>query len=810
MKRLLLILSFVILLGCSHQERGPGRGVSKELAEERFENISSLHYILHFSIPEQIDSSVVGSVEILFNLEKRDVVYLDFLHDSLSPVMSLMVNGEKAPPVIVDEHLVIESRFTKKGVNSISISFIAGEQSLNRRDEFLYTLLVPDRARTLFPCFDQPDLKAIFELSLDIPKEWVAMANATKIESRDGFVKFAKSEPLPTYLFSFVAGKFYEHKVSSESREITIFHRETLPHRIAQCDTIGAQIFSSLKWLEDYTGIPYPFSKYDIAIIPGFQYGGMEHAGATLYADRTLFTGEYPTTAERFARAKLIAHETAHMWFGDYVTMKWFDDVWTKEVFANWFAARMVSPLFPDIDHSLAFIDSYFPPAYAEERTAGTNPIQQNLDNLENAGLVYGNIIYNKAPIVMDMMVEMIGEEYFRAGIKEYLNKFAFSNATWDNLIEILDSYTSEDLRSWSNIWIKERGRPEVSLTKVGTDSLSISQSDPFKRGVEWNQKIRNEITEDGTILPNIDGKGYGLFVTDSLNMERIMNKLSQLPTLSRESALINLYENMMAGRLNPGRFSDALCSLINDETNKIIFSRAVSYLSSVNYHFLIGTDYSKRAADLLWNIASHHNISEFRITAFRSLLGFAWGAEWNILFSDILYNTQKYKALKLGERDFITLSYEYALREPLAFKEIEEQARRLINGKDRIAEFEFVYPFIIGDNVVRDSLFKTLLKSENRMVEPWAATALGYLCHFSRKESAVNYILPALQILPEIQKTGDIFFPANWLRALLSGQKGEQASEIIQNYLKNSNIHPLLRGKVLQQADHIINSKQR
>ncbi|MDD4057435.1 MAG: M1 family aminopeptidase [Bacteroidales bacterium] len=810
MKNIYFIFLLIVLTGCNYTESSPGRGVSKELAEKRFENISSIRYKLHFDIPDDVNSKIEANVEISFALDKRDVIYLDFFHDSINPVYSLIINDVNVKPVILDEHLVIEKGHLKKGTNHLSIKFLAGEQSLNRRDEFLYTLLVPDRARTLFPCFDQPDLKAIYELSLTLPNGWIAMANSNSVEVKSGYMKFAPSEPLPTYLFSFVAGKFKQHRASSADRIITIFHRETEPYRISQCDTIAAQIFSSLEWLEDYTGIPYPFSKYDIAIIPGFQYGGMEHAGATLYADRTLFTGENPTSAERFARAKLIAHETAHMWFGDYVTMKWFDDVWTKEVFANWFAARMVTPLFPEMDHNLAFTDSYFPPAYEEDRTLGANPVQQPLDNLNNAGLVYGNIIYNKAPIVMEMMVEVIGEENFRKGIREYLEKFAFSNATWDNLIEILDSYTEVDLNTWSNVWIKERGRPEVKISMAENGGVKLAQKDPFNRGLEWEQEMLNIVSEDGFIYPNVDGKAYALFITDSLNNDILLERLPHFTPLTRGSLLITLYENMVAGYINPEGFSDAVCDMLLLENDRIVFNRAVSYLASANIRYLQGTSASQRAADALWRISSSTKTGDLRLTAFRSLVRFAWGEEWALLFFDILKNPSKYTGIKLSERDFINLAYESALRNPLLYDEIKRLALTYINGKDRREEFSFIYPALSPDKAVRDSLFRTLLEKENRVVEPWTASALTYLCHYSRSKDAVNYITPALAILPEIQRTGDIFFPRNWLQALLSGQRGDRASLLIIDYLDSAKIHPLLRGKVLQQADHIINPKAR
>ena len=169
-----------------------------------------------------------------------------------------------------------------------------------------------------------------------------------------------------------------------------------------------------------------------------------------------MFLDEHPTLDDQLGRSALIAHETSHMWFGDYVTMDWFDDVWTKEVFANYFASRIVEPLYPEVDHRLNFISDYVPSAYAEDRTAGSNPIKQKLDNLSDAGLVYGNIIYNKSPMVMEMLVRVLGEEAFRKGIREYLTTYAYGNATWEGLIRILDQYTAEDLEAWSRVWVHE------------------------------------------------------------------------------------------------------------------------------------------------------------------------------------------------------------------------------------------------------------------------------------------------------------------------------------------------------------------
>src|SRR5262249_13079205 len=157
----------------------------------------------------------------------------------------------------------------------------------------------------------------------------------------------------------------------------------------------------SRDWLERYTGIPYPFDKFDFVLLPAFQFSGMEHPGAIYYNASQVLLDESATETLLLGRALLIAHETAHMWFGDLVAMRWVDDVWLKEVCANFFADRVVHPLFPGVNHDLRFFLAHYPAAYSVDRTAGAHPIRQELENLNEAGGLYGPIIYHKAPIVL-------------------------------------------------------------------------------------------------------------------------------------------------------------------------------------------------------------------------------------------------------------------------------------------------------------------------------------------------------------------------------------------------------------------------
>ncbi len=236
--------------------------------------------------------------------------------------------------------------------------------------------------------------------------------------------RFQTSDLISSYLFSFVAGKFETVEREIDGRSMVMLHRETDDEKVARnVDAIFELHAAALDWLEDYTGIDYPYQKFGFALIPAFQYGGMEHVGAIQYRADGLFLDESPSDSRLLGRAGLISHETAHMWFGNLVTMEWFNDVWTKEVFANFMAAKIVNPGFPDINHDLNFLVRHYPSAYSVDRTSGANPIRQFLPNLNEAGQMYGAIIYNKAPIMMRQLELMIGEELFREGMREYLEQ---------------------------------------------------------------------------------------------------------------------------------------------------------------------------------------------------------------------------------------------------------------------------------------------------------------------------------------------------------------------------------------------------
>src|SRR4051812_8490841 len=480
----------------------PGIGISEALAHERSARITNLRYDLAFTIPAEKTKPVGGRALIRFTLaDTEQPVVLDYAPDRAGFLRSVEANGVPAEVRQVNGHIIVPKEALRAGDNSLSFDFNAGDAPLNRSDDFLYTIFVPARAHQAFPCFDQPDLKARWSLALDVPEGWQALGNGAELEreTRDGRtrLRLVATQPISTYLFAFAAGKFSVEQADRNGRTFRMFHRETDAAKVARNrDAIFDLHASTLQWLEQYTGIPYPFGKFDFLLVPAFQFGGMEHPGAIFYNASGLMLDESATQDQMLGRASVIAHETAHMWFGDLVTMRWFTDVWMQEVFSTRRGAKIVNPQFPAINHDLRYLVEYCPSACGADRTAGTNEIRQPLGNLDEAGTLYGAIIYQKAPIVMRQLETLLGSDQFRDGLREYLKKYSYGNATWPELISILDARTPEDLAAWSHGWVEERGRPivttELKLSNGKISRLSFTQRDPIEgRGLVWNQRIK-------------------------------------------------------------------------------------------------------------------------------------------------------------------------------------------------------------------------------------------------------------------------------------------------------------------------------
>jgi aminopeptidase N len=769
------VITLALLTACGDSPLPVEPGVSQVLAEYRKAVLSDIAYTLGFDIPADPDADIAGSVTIDFVLaDASSPLQLDF-RERDDRIHHIMVNGSEAAWQFANEHIVIPAEALVAGKNAISIDFTAGSTSLNRNPGYLYTLFVPDRARTAFPLFDQPDLKATYALTLRLPRGWTAMSNAPVSRVHWGATStefgFESSDLISSYLFSFVAGEFETVSRDVGGRQMTMLHRETDREKVARnLDDIFLLHAAALDWLEDYTGIDYPFRKFGFALIPAFQYGGMEHVGAIQYRASSLLLDEAPSETQLLSRASLIAHETAHMWFGDLVTMEWFDDVWTKEVFANFMAAKIVNPSFPDVDHDLNFLVRHYPRAYSVDRTPGANPIRQVLPNLNQAGQMYGAIIYNKAPIMMRELERLIGEDAFRSGMQEYLATHAFGNASWPGLVDILDRRADEDLRAWSDDWVNRPGRDAIQQ--------------------RW------ESSAAGDVVPAFR---YGLVPTG-------IDDLDSADDVTRAAALINLYEGMLAGTgLRPGDYFDRLLALVETEENQLVLDLALDQLRQIFWQFIHEDFRAERAAlveRVLRDAMNERGDPGLRKVYFQAFVDQALTPDAVAEAQAIWSGEQVVNDLPLAENDLIDMLPTLAIKLPdRAAAMLSLQMARTTNP-DNARKLAFIAPSLSADAAVRDEFFASLADPANRETESWVLIALANLHHPLRIADAERYIEPSLALLEEIQVTGDIFFPKRWLDETLRYHRSAAAVAAVQSFLaKRPAYNEQLRMKIEQSA---------
>lgn len=839
-KRLLSFFLMIPFLGIAQpilKEPTIDFGVSKNLSDFRSAVINNVQYQLKFDIPALKSEEIKANELLSFYLVKNEFpLQLDFKAQQ-NQIQSIEVNGKIVAINYQKEHIIIPSSSLIIGKNKIEISFIAGNAALNRNDDYLYTLFVPDRARTCFPCFDQPDLKATYKLSLVIPNQWEAIANGSLLTSmvkeERTTVDFAASDKISTYLFSFTAGKFKTVIQDINKQSVQFLYRETDSAKIIlSIDSVFEEHRNAIDFLSTWTTIPYPFQKIGFVAIPDFQFGGMEHPGAVQYQGATLFLDATSTKSQFISRANLISHETAHMWFGDLVSIKWFNDVWTKEVFANFMADKVSEHLNGKEEFDHKFLIDHFPAAYGIDRTIGANPIRQPLDNLNEAGSLYGNIIYHKAPIMMRQLELLMGKDKFQTGMQEYLKKFAFSNATWPDLINILNKYAPVDLLAWNKVWVDDNGRPKIAdkldINNGKITRLTISQKPEFGADRVWPQSFKISLFYDDHIkeLPvnltgkmvdvkaakglakpnfivyNSGGEGYGVWPID-VTVFNQTNKISS--PLIRASFYISAYENMLnQAFVKPAELLDYFMSQLQQEKDELNLRLLTGYVGNIFWSFNSNSTRNKLVQGVenqIWQAIEKQDLANNKknlLKLYQTI--FLTDEAYNKLYA--IWKTQiAPDGIKFSEDDYTALALALKLRKNDE-NMLAEQLQRIKNP-DRKKRFQFIIPALSAEVKVRDGFFESLADHKNREKESNVLAALNYLHHPLQQATSQKYLKQSLDLLQEIQVSGDIFFPQSWLQATFGDYQSAEALKIVNEFIETHPNYPAkLKAKILQATD--------
>ncbi|MGQ0509669.1 MAG: M1 family aminopeptidase [Betaproteobacteria bacterium] len=812
-------------------------GVSLELAKWRARHYKDLRYAISLTLVAGAPRAE-GTLRLSVRMPKRPVdLVLDWRGDT---VRDLAVNGKPLEAEAREEHLVIPRKALKPGLNIVTLSFesavaVSGTPITRYRDredgsEYVYTLLVPADASALFPCFDQPDLKARFTLELEMPEDWRAVSNAPAEAEAPGKARFAETEPISTYLFAFAAGPF--EAITAPGDEVRLFVRRS---RTKQAHEHAAEVLrlnrASMKYFASYFSHRFPFAKYDLVLVPEFPYGGMEHAGATfLNEERVLFPAP-PSAADLLRRAQLIFHETSHQWFGDLVTMRWFDDLWLKEGFANFMAAKALEALAPEFDAWSAF-HALKTNAVRTDATRGTTAIRYPLSNLADAKSAYGAIVYSKGPAVLRQAEFYLGEAAFRRAVRAFVKRHAYGAADWKDLVRAFELASGRKLQRWARAWVERRGMPTVRAhwsldTRGRLTGLRLEQHDSLGEGGLWPMRLRVVALGEGKpraaevllerlaatvpklegmpgpriVFPNAGDHGYGRFLLDPASAEAALAPdLDLQDTLLQAQLAEALWESVRDAALAPERFIRYLLHRVPRTGDDIALSGMLGRLEVAFRRYLSDAQRDALAAEVERALLQDGALAA-RAQSRRLILLRAYGElAWSPAGLEALKRLLDDRSSGLASRDRFRFIQRLLVRgDPDAPGRLAAQAA--MDRSDNGQRYAYAAGAAAADAGTKRVLFKAFLEDRS-LAEGWIEAALAPLNAPEHEALTVPLLAEALARLPELKRGRKIFFVNGWLAAFIGGQSGTRALAEVNAALRNSRLDPDLRLKLLESAD--------
>ncbi len=349
---------------------------------------------------------------------------------------------------------------------------------------YLYSQFETADAKRMFACFDQPDLKATFDLSVTAPADWQVVSNAATARVEDNVHTFVTTPRMSTYLVALIAGPYarWDDAYTDDHGEIPlgIYCRATLAE-FMDAERLFTQTKQGFGFYHKHFGVPYAFGKYDQLFVPEFNAGAMENAGAVTFLEDYVFRSKV-TRASYERRAETVLHEMAHMWFGDLVTMRWWDDLWLNESFATFASVLCLAEATEFSEAWTTFANAEKSWAYRQDQLPSTHPVAADIPDLAAVEVNFDGITYAKGASVLKQLVAYVGLEHFLAGLRDYFAAHAFDNATFGDLLSALEKASGRDLSHWGQQWLKTTGlntlRPDFDVEADGRFSrFAVTQS---------------------------------------------------------------------------------------------------------------------------------------------------------------------------------------------------------------------------------------------------------------------------------------------------------------------------------------------
>ncbi|MEU8978649.1 aminopeptidase N [Streptomyces sp. NPDC048309] len=486
----------------------PGENLSRDEARERAALLSVDSYEVSLDLRSAVgDTEPEGAVDATRTF--RSVTTLRFrcaepgatsFADLIAPsVTAVSLNGKDLDPgevfdgsrirledLAAENELVVDAQCAYSRTGEGMHRFVDPEDG----EVYLYTQYEPADSRRVFANFEQPDLKAPFRFEVRAPEGWTVWSNGAG-ELSDGVWRFAETKPISTYITAVAAGP-YHYVTDSYSRTFddgttleiplgAMCRKGLAPH--FDSDDVFLVTKQGLDFFHDHFDYPYPFGKYDQAFVPEYNLGAMENPGLVTFREEFIFRGKV-TQASYEGRANVVLHEMAHMWFGDLVTMEWWDDLWLKESFADFMGAFSLVGATRFEDGWITFANRRKAWAYRADQLPSTHPVTADIRDLQDAKLNFDGITYAKGASVLKQLVAYVGQDAFLEGARRYFKRNAYGNTRLGDLLSVLEETSGRDMAAWARSWLQTAGvnslTPQVILSPEGrVTELAILQDAP-------------------------------------------------------------------------------------------------------------------------------------------------------------------------------------------------------------------------------------------------------------------------------------------------------------------------------------------
>ena len=453
-------------------------------------------------------------------------------------------------------------------------------------------------ARRAFPCFDEPSLKAIFDVTLMVPGHTTAISNTLEsaVKEHESGYKIVEFEPTPkmsTYLLAFIVGEF--EYIEGRTKDNVVVRVFTTPGKKDQAKFALDIAIKCLEFYNNYFGIEYPLPVLDLIAIPDFAAGAMENWGAVTYRESTLlFDQDRSSTANKQWVALVIAHELAHQWFGNLVTMSWWSDLWLNEGFASFIEYLAIDHIYPNWDIWTQFVSNEMGVALSLDALKNTHPIEVEVGHPAEISEIFDKVSYAKGASILRMLHEYLGPKDFQKGLQHYLKKHSYSNAQTEDLWGALEEISGKPVSNFMQNWTSKPGHPVIKLkVKSQKSKLELTQARFFSSPISkretkdttiWSIPLDGMLMDKKSMTLDVNGKlnkGETSFVRIDYPRD-YLRKLNNLSAADRLGLIRDSFALAQSGD-SPTTFALELALIYQDEEDYTVWSELTSHLSQLD-----------------------------------------------------------------------------------------------------------------------------------------------------------------------------------------------------------------------------------